>query len=287
MNPASATPRGRRARLASIGCASALCLGVTLHTSTTEACERLAPWSRLPESASTFVGPLPLSLTAGALIAPFAFAPTGLDHELRVVSQRDLGGSPNAEPVSVIVPYALPAVLVVVDAIALPLDACEVARPTSAMLQAVVFTVATVGALKWVTSRSWPNDGGDPSAPDRLERPEIATQFHWFDWNAGFAWPSGHTATMFAAATALATLTHHRHWSGYVAYAAATGVALGMWLGDHHWGSDILSGALLGAAVGYSTGRAFRPENDAPAATTLVVPWIDPTTTGLRVVGTF
>ncbi len=248
-------------------------------------CTGLYPWSRLPETGSHFAAPLPLSLTAAAIAAPALMAPSGADHELRLVSQSELGGSPNQELVSVWAPYVLSGALVVTDAVALSFEECELARPTSAMVQSVVLTVTTVGAMKWITSRAWPNDNASPDAPDRLEHPENATTFYWFDWSSGYAWPSGHTATMFSAAAALGTVTEHRHWSGYVAYAAATGVAAGMWLGDHHWASDIVSGALYGFAVGRSAGLAFR-ENEANT-TALVVPWSTDTSAGLRAFGTF
>lgn len=67
-------------------------------------CERAAPWSRLGDSAAHFVTPLPLALTGGALVTPALFAPTGLDHEIRLVAQQGLGATPDAEPVSVWTP---------------------------------------------------------------------------------------------------------------------------------------------------------------------------------------
>jgi membrane-associated phospholipid phosphatase len=266
--------------------AALLCLLAAAPVRSALACDRLAPWSRLPETGGHYVTPVPLGLTAGALAAPAAMAPTGVDHELRLVSQESLGGSPNQEQVSIWAPYVLSGALVVTDTIALTTESCELARPTSAMLQAVVLTVGVTGVLKWVTGRAWPNDGEDPDAPDRLEHPEHAETFRWFEWKSGAAWPSGHTATMFSAAAALATVTEHRHWVGYVGYAAATGVAAGMWLGDHHWASDIVSGALLGVAVGRSAGLSFR--SDGPERqSVLLVPWSDTATFGARAIATF
>lgn len=156
------------------------------------------------------------------------------------------------------------------------------------MLQSMGITLVAVVGLKWVTGRSWPNAGRDPNAPDRLAHPEFATTFHWFSWSQGSAWPSGHTATMAAAATALTTATGGRSWVGYLGIVGATGVAAGMWLGDHHWGSDIVSGGLLGAAFGYSVGLAFRdaPEQRAVASYVLL-PWKTPDVTGLRVTSTW
>jgi len=211
-------------------------------------------------------------------------APTGLDHELRLVSQRELGGRPNAVPVSVWTPFVIPVVLAGIDAVAYATGSCDVARPTSAMLQAMGWTLVTVTGLKWVTGRSWPNAGRDPSLPDRLEHPEFARRFHWFSWDDGSAWPSGHTATMVAAATALTTVTHGRSWLAYLGLAAATGVAAGMWMGDHHWGSDIVSGALIGTALGRNVGLAFRDAPPAsPSAALLIVPWRTQWISGLKV----
>jgi membrane-associated phospholipid phosphatase len=253
---------------------------------TAQACENLAPWSRLPETGAHFFSPIPLALTAGALAAPAVMAPTGIDHELRLVSQESLGGSPNQEAISVWAPYVLSGALVVTDGVALVTGECELARPASAMVQAVVLTVVTTGALKWVTGRAWPNDGDAPDAPDRLEHPEHAQTFRWFEWKSGYAWPSGHTATMFSLAAALGTVTEHQHWTGYAAYAAATGVAAGMWLGDHHWASDIVSGVLLGIAVGRSAGLSFRSERPEEQSL-LLLPWSDSTTLGARAIGSF
>lgn len=257
-------------------------------------CERAYPWSRLPESAAHFATPLPLALTAGAIAAPAIMVPTNLDYDLRLVARKDLGGSYDPEPVSIWTPYVLPGALVVVDVLALPLESCEIARPTSAMLQAMVATAITFGTMKWITSRPFPvegNSAGPADDPQRLHDPAHARRFEWFDWSAGNAWPSGHTATMFAAASALGAATRYRHWSAYVAYAAAAGVATGMYLGDHHWASDIVSGALLGTAMGNSVGLSFRDDGDGSRAGNerrlLVAPWSDVTTSGIRVVGTW
>jgi membrane-associated phospholipid phosphatase len=219
------------------------------------------------------MSPLPLGLTGAALLAPAVMAPSGADHRLRVLSQRHLGGSPDAEPVSLVVPYALPLALVAVDLAALPADECEVARPMSAMLQAVTLTLGAATSLKWIAGRSWPNAGADPHAPDRLQHPHNARRFAWLEgWNADGAWPSGHTALMMSAAAALASSTPEYPWLGYLGYASATAVAAGMWLGDHHWASDIVSGGLLGFAIGRSVGRAFASREPEP--TWALVPWI-------------
>jgi hypothetical protein len=259
-----------------------------LQSCPARACDSVAPWSRLPAFARHTAAPLPLALFSGAMAAPLLMSPTGTDHALRVLSQRRLGGEPNAESISVWTPLVLPVVLAGVDSVAHAVDACDVARPSSAVLQAVGITFVMVTGLKWVTGRSWPNAGRDPSLPDRLDHPEFARQFHWFSWQNGSAWPSAHTATMAAASTALFTLAHGRSWISYLAIAAATGVAAGMWFGDHHWGSDIVSGGLLGVGVGRSVGLAFREERVSQAAATFaILPWKTAEVQGLRLVAVF
>lgn len=260
----------------------------TLATPHAEGCEQLAPWSRLKEGAAHFASPLPLSLALAGFATPVLMAPTGADHAVRVFGQRSLGGEPNLEPVTVYTPYVFGGLLAATDLLVLSFEQCNVARPTSAMLQAFVVTLGTVTALKWTTGRGWPNAGGDPKAKDRLEHPEYATRFYWFSWKDGYAWPSGHTATMMAAASALATVTYHRSWVGYAAYAATLAVATGMWLGDHHWGSDIVSGGLFGFAIGQSVGRAFREEPKSKRDVTYaLLPWSGPRVTGIRFVLAF
>jgi membrane-associated phospholipid phosphatase len=225
----------------------------------------MAFWSRLPDTASEFASPLPLALFSGALVPPLTMAPTGADYRLRLFAMHDLYGKPNAEPVSVWTPFVTPVIVLGVNIVALSANQCEVARPSSAMLQAMGLSFAVVTSLKFVTGRTWPSGGLDPRAPDYYEHPESARRFNWFSWNHGYAWPSGHTAIMVSAATALSTVEYGRSWLGYVAYGAAAAVATGMWLGDHHWMSDILSGALMGVAIGRSVGLAFR--RDAPQNT--------------------
>lgn len=263
-------------------------LGLLATATPAFGCDRVAPWSNLGQTATHFAEPLPLSLTAAGLVAPLAMAPTGADHALRRFNQVELGGEPNLEPVSVYAPYVFPFLLIGLDAVAAPLGGCDVMRPTSAMIQGFVLTLATATTLKWVTGRGWPNAGGDPKARDRLEHPEYATRFYWFSWDKGYAWPSGHTATMMGAAAALGSVTEHRVWWGYVGYALTLGVASGMWLGDHHWASDIVSGGLLGFAIGQGVGKAFRPATSGSQQQSFVLlPWYGSGFSGLRLAATF
>ncbi len=244
---------------------------VATATRSAYACDAMAFWSRLPDTASELASPLPLALFGGALVPPFALAPTGADYQLRLFAMRDLHGKPNAEPVSVWTPYVMSVVVLGVDVVALSARQCEVARPSSAMLQAMGISLAVVTSLKFVAGRTWPSGGLDPHAADYYDHPESARRFNWFSWNHGHAWPSGHTAIMVSAATALSTVEYGRSWLGYVAYGAAAAVATGMWLGDHHWMSDIVSGALMGASIGRSAGLAFRRDTQPSTATSFVI----------------
>jgi membrane-associated phospholipid phosphatase len=61
------------------------------------------------------------------------------------------------------------------------------------------------------------------------------------------AFPSGHTATAFAAATTLADV-YRRPWVTYTAFTMATAVALSRITEGTHWASDCFVGALLGVS---------------------------------------
>jgi len=251
---------------------SGLILSSLAHTGSARAqstCVEVAPWSRLERSGAGLVRPLPLTLTALAIAAPFGFAPTGLDQRLRVVSQRDLDGRPNLEPVSVATPYVLAGGLVVAYGVSAFVRSCAAERVLAPVLQAGTLTFVGVSLLKLGVGRRWPNGGTDPSAPDRLDHPERAHDFRPF--RRGFAaWPSGHTALMVSAAAAFRASNPELGVAAYAGYPLALGVAAGMWWGDHHYASDILSGALLGEAIGDSVGRSFARELGAPGAITFV-----------------
>lgn len=68
-------------------------------------------------------------------------------------------------------------------------------------------------------------------------------------WGGGRSFPSGHSATSFAWASATAHRTHNK-WVKLGAYALATGVSLSRYPAKKHFPSDIL----MGAAIGYVTG---------------------------------
>jgi membrane-associated phospholipid phosphatase len=266
-----------RARAAERRRASALVLAAALATTlcafcpearADEPCSAIAPWDRLGASGQNFTRPVPLALTALAIATPFGFAPTGVDQRLRIVAQRDLGGRPNLEPVSVWTPYVLAAGLLVGYGVGAATQSCSVERAILPVIQAGVFTFTAVSVLKLGVGRQWPNGGTDPNLPDRLDHPERAHDFAPFQ--RGFAaWPSGHTALMFSAAAAFRASNPELGVVGWVGYPLALGVASGMWFGDHHYASDIISGALLGEAIGDSAGRSFAVELGVPGSLAL------------------
>jgi membrane-associated phospholipid phosphatase len=75
---------------------------------------------------------------------------------------------------------------------------------------------------------------------------------------SGFAFPSGHSAGTFAAAT---VLQQHLGWKWAVpTYTIASYVAMSRLVDDRHWASDVLAGAAEGIIVGRSVtwhGRNF------------------------------
>jgi membrane-associated phospholipid phosphatase len=216
------------------------------------------------------VRPVPLVLVAGAVVAPAVMAPTGLDHELRLVAQDDLGGRHHLEPYSVIGPYVLGGGVLVGYLVSLGVSACDFERPQAAVLQAMTLSFGTTVFLKWAVGREWPNAGQDPAEPNRLDHPERATSFAPFQTFG--SWPSGHTSFMFAAASAFRTSAPELGVLAWLGYPFAAGVAFGMWMGDHHWMSDIISGGLLGEAIGSSVGHAFAPADRRQAVNFGIAP---------------
>ena len=233
-----------------------------------EPCPDALPWSRLGASVRNFARPEPLALGAVAVLTPLGFAPTGLDHELRTTAQRELYGKPRLEPVSVWTPYVLSGGLVLGYGFSAAVASCSSQRALAPVLQAGLLTFGVITALKVGVGRSFPNGGRDPRAPDRLLHPERAEDFQPFQRGFG-AWPSGHTALMFAGAAAFRASRPELGWVSWLGYPLAVGVAGGMWLGDHHWASDILSGALLGEAIGGSVGQTFSEALGVPGVLVL------------------
>ncbi len=236
---------------------------LSVTTEVDAACPRLAPWNRVGASLHHYVEPLPLGLTAFSPLPLLGFSPTGLDHDARLLSQKDLGGRYHLENLSYWAPYVLAGTAVIGAGVGAVAGACEVLRPFSAILQGMAGGIVVTVALKWGVGREWPNAGRDPKAPDRLSHPENARSFRPFRPRLG-AWPSGHTLSLVAAAAAFRASEYELGLARFLGYPLALGVGAGMWLGDRHWASDILSGALLGEAIGGSVGRSFAQREDAP-----------------------
>ena len=118
--------------------------------------------------------------------------------------------------------------------------------------EALVLAASVTNLLKGVLGRSRPFVSADTVPND-------------FKFGAGFSdqnrssFPSGHTSTAFAAASALASETRsqwpHQWWSAWLVapalYSGATVVGLSRMYHNRHWGSDVL----LGAAIGTFSGR--------------------------------
>src|SRR5450432_3875980 len=131
--------RARRTWLLRTALAAAL-VAVCSNAQAAEPCSQTAPWDRLGTTGRNFVRPVPLALTTLAVAAPFGFAPTGLDQQLRVVAQRALGGRPNLEPVSVWTPYVLGAGLIVGYGVSAALGSCSAKRRLAPVIQAGVLS---------------------------------------------------------------------------------------------------------------------------------------------------
>jgi undecaprenyl-diphosphatase len=69
-------------------------------------------------------------------------------------------------------------------------------------------------------------------------------------WGGGRSFPSGHSATSFAFAAAIAHYYPHNRWAKWGAYALATGVAVSRYPAKRHYPSDIVMGATLGYVTG-------------------------------------
>ncbi len=69
-------------------------------------------------------------------------------------------------------------------------------------------------------------------------------------WEGGKSFPSGHTATSFAFASAIAHRYPHNKWIKWGSYALATGVSVSRYPAKKHFPSDILAGAPIGFLIG-------------------------------------
>ena len=123
-----------------------------------------------------------------------------------------------------------------------------VAGAGSAVIESILVTVTTMGAMKFASGRAWPvvEDGADHSL-----------DFHPFH-NGIAAWPSGHTATTTTITAALTAYYPEHWWIPAIGYPLAAFLGVGMLDRNSHWASDAVAGMLLGQAVGFTIGRNFR-----------------------------
>lgn len=79
-------------------------------------------------------------------------------------------------------------------------------------------------------------------------RPFIAYHVHQLIAENSWSFPSGHSITFFALATAI--YLYDKTW-GYWFFGVATIIAISRVVAGVHYPSDIIGGALLGVAIGY------------------------------------
>jgi membrane-associated phospholipid phosphatase len=140
--------------------------------------------------------------------------------------------------------------------------------------EAVLISSGITGVLKGVLGRSRPFVSSDTNPRD-------------FKFGKGFgnserqSFPSGHTTTAFAAASAV-TSEVHRLWPKYTWYAApllyggATLVGLSRMYHDRHWASDVAVGAAIGTFSGLKVVRYSHAHPDNPVDKVLLRALIAP-----------
>lgn len=133
----------------------------------------------------------------------------------------------------------------------------DIAKHTT---EAVVLTSLVSQALRGPLGRTRPYVTHDSDQYD----------FHAFQGFRRFdnrAWPSLHSATAFAAGSALVGEIRERHpdalpWAAPLIYAAAALPGLSRMYLDQHWASDVLAGDVIGAVIG---GRLVHYAHSSPA----------------------
>jgi hypothetical protein len=144
--------------------------------------------------------------------------------------------------------WSLPFVLGAIDVLASdPVDGWKgYGKDAVIMFETLSLTLSFNGLLGFIVRRPRPK-AYDLSQPDEVR----------LSGDAAMSFPSGHTSTAFALATAYSYTFNLRHpdspmiipiWIGTHAAAAATGI-LRTYAGDHFW-TDVLVGAALGVGMG-------------------------------------
>jgi membrane-associated phospholipid phosphatase len=131
----------------------------------------------------------------------------------------------------------------------------ELAGPAGRVLAALVTAGIANGALKVAVGRGRPREEGGSFVfrPLRME-------------NAWQSFPSGHTATAFAMATAI-SMEADREWVTAATFTAAGVVAWSRSHEDRHWTSDVAAGALIGTVVAHHAIRRLERRHALRAET--------------------
>lgn len=225
-----------------------------------------------------------------AILSTMELSASGADHDVRVFFEEHLQSRGFADATIVFGWAGLPAIGAGLYGLGLVRRDSELEGAGAAAIQAMAVTFAATVLLKASTGRPFPNHGGDPRSPERLDHPEWARE-----WNGprldNSAWPSGHAAVAMSLAASLTAYWDDRPWVGWLGYPSAAAVSFGMLSGAHHWFSDVVAGALMGQAIGFSVGRDFRRLHEGKMAraepagiTARIVPTMGG---GLALVGSF
>jgi membrane-associated phospholipid phosphatase len=126
-----------------------------------------------------------------------------------------------------------------------------------AMLQSLALANTAQVILKLTTGRSEPYLINQYHHERITASDDFSGKFNWFKNGFLDGWPSGHTLSAFASATALAQIYNDNLFIQIAAYSFASIIGLGVSF-NVHWASDVLAGALIGYAVGAAVGRDFR-----------------------------
>lgn len=140
-------------------------------------------------------------------------------------------------------------------------DNPEYKYASGAVVQAVGISFLVTSMEKFIFGRAL-IDTGDDNSPDFLhfKKSTDARDFYPFQ-NLFGLWPSGHTATAFAAASALTAF--YRDDENFlkvavITYTASALMGLARIDGNYHWASDVIAGFLIGHAIGWTVGTDFR-----------------------------
>jgi len=140
-------------------------------------------------------------------------------------------------------------------------DTPEYKYASGAVVQAVGISFLVTTTEKFIVGRAFIDmDDNNESDFLRFRRSNDARAFYPFQNLIGF-WPSGHTATAFATASALTAFNKNDDSLFKVAFLAYTvSILMGFSMidGNLHWASDVIAGALIGHAIGWTVGTDFR-----------------------------